>query len=301
MSEVKHALWKERLPFIKTIAGFRDHWNLLSQLPWAHDRDEVRVIAFSPDGKTLVSVSDDCTVRLWDVATGAHRQTLEGHSDYVTAVVFSPDGKTLASASSDCTVRLWDVATGAHRQTLKAHSDLVTAVAFSPDGKTLVSASKDGTVRLWDVARGTQQQTLEGHSKSVVGIVFSPDGKTLASASFDRTVRLWDIATGMYRQEIQAHGRSFPHDISDLTFSEDGQYLRSNTGAVRLLSTSVSPTKNSQNHPSLLFDGDWISRDEKGVLWVPSDYPDTSVALRENTLVLVDEVGGLIFLQFDFS
>ena len=69
--------------------------------------EAVTSLAFSPDGKTLASASEDRTVGLWDTATGQRLRTLSGHTDNVLSVAFSPDGKTLASASADATVRLW--------------------------------------------------------------------------------------------------------------------------------------------------------------------------------------------------
>jgi WD40 repeat protein len=73
----------------------------------------ILVGSFQHDGKQVVSGSGDGTVRLWDAATGAALQTLEGHTDWVTSVAFSPDGKQVVSGSGDRTVRLWDAATGA--------------------------------------------------------------------------------------------------------------------------------------------------------------------------------------------
>jgi WD40 repeat protein len=92
-------------------------------------------VAFSPDGKQVVSSSDDHTVRLWDAVTGAPLQTLKGHISGVNSVAFSPDGKQVVSGSYDHTVRLWDAVTGAALQTLKGYISWVNSVPFSPDGK----------------------------------------------------------------------------------------------------------------------------------------------------------------------
>ena len=110
-------------------------------------------MAFSRDGKTLASGSDDGTVRLWDVAT--HRQIGSPLTGTPTRSLrgVQPGRQDPGQRQPDDTVRLWDVAT--RRQIgkpLTGHTDDVVSVAFSPDGKTLASGSPDDTVRLWNVA-----------------------------------------------------------------------------------------------------------------------------------------------------
>ena len=108
-------------------------------------------MAFSPDGKLIVSGSNDNTVRLWDATTGTARQTLEGHSGAVYSVAFSPDGELVVSGSYDKTMRLWDAMTGTARQTLEGHSGAVSSMALSPDGKLIVSGSSSSSSSLFNV------------------------------------------------------------------------------------------------------------------------------------------------------
>lgn len=160
----------------------------------------VMSVAFSPDGKYILSAGEDRIIKLWETATGQLVRTFSGHSKMVTSVVFSPDGKNVLSASWDRSVRLWDVETGREVKSFKGHTAIVTSVAFSPDGRHVLSASSDTTIKLWDMGSGKEMRTLAGHQGPVVAAIFTPDGKQVVSAGNDKwglvSLRLWDLETG---------------------------------------------------------------------------------------------------------
>ncbi len=116
-------------------------------LGWHEHEAGVNTVAFSPDGKWVVSGSDDGTAVVWEAATGRQVARFE-HGDDVTAVAFSPDGKWVVSGSADGTAVVWEAATG--REVARfVHGDAVTAVAFSPDGQWVVSGGCEERKEGW--------------------------------------------------------------------------------------------------------------------------------------------------------
>jgi hypothetical protein len=182
-------------------------------------------IAFSPDGRRIVSGSEDKTLRLWDAQTGQPiGQPLKGHERGVTSVAFSLDGTRIVSGSEDKTLRLWDAQTGQPiGQPLQGHEDRVQSVAFSLDGRRIVSGSEDKTLRLWDALTGQPiGQPLKEHERGVASVAFSLDSRRIVSASADKTLRLWDAQTGQpIGQPLQGHERG----VTSVAFSSDGRRI----------------------------------------------------------------------------
>ncbi|MGH7174463.1 MAG: PQQ-binding-like beta-propeller repeat protein [Gemmataceae bacterium] len=207
----------------------------------------VKAITYSSDGKILATGGGglnshriplrfwhrDCTIRLWDAASGKELSTALGPRADVLALAYSPDGKQLASAGKDSLIRLWRVADGKLLRWLEGHGGTVYSLAFSPDGKVLASASEDKSARLWETATGKVLHELKGHDGEVTAVAFSPDGKTLASVGGDK-IYLWDASTGKEIHMLRAPNSG----AYAVAFSPDGRILATGGGQAVLLPPS---------------------------------------------------------------
>jgi eukaryotic-like serine/threonine-protein kinase len=185
-------------------------------LPVGH-RGPVRHVAFSPDGRTIVTGSRDGTIELRTTEGKAVGQPLR-HQGPVRHLLFSPDGKTLASASNDHTARLWNVVSATPACEPLRHKAEVRTLAFSPDGARLITGGDDAA-RLWHVASGQPVGDVLPHQASVRAVAFSPDGLMVLTAGNDCTARLWDACTG------RAKGATvrLSEPIAAVAFTPDGK------------------------------------------------------------------------------
>jgi WD40 repeat protein len=225
----------------------------------------LKSVAFR-DGRTLVTVSNDGMVRLWDTSTGRIRTTLTGHtgltghSEPGFLLGASPDGRILATVGEHNSVRLWDTSTGRLRTTLTGHTGAVTSMAVSRDGRILAAfGASISSVQLWDTSTGRLRTTLTGHTGAVTSMAVSRDGHTLASSSDDGTVQLWDTSTGRRRTTLTGHTGA----VTSMAVSRDGHTLAASggDGTVQLWDTSTGRirttlTANTGNVNSMLFSPD---------------------------------------------
>jgi len=181
----------------------------------------VRAVAFSADGKYLLTGGADNTARVWETASGKPAGEALKHRNVIRAVAFSPDGKCLVTGSDDGTAQVWERASGKPLGPALLHKRQVSSVAFSyPDGKYLLTGCYDATARLWATDSGKQVGPPLTHPRLVMSVACSSDGRYLLTGCDDGTARLWET-TGRKLVGSFRHGAS----ISCVAFSPDGRYV----------------------------------------------------------------------------
>ncbi len=170
--------------------------------------EEVLTLAFSPDGKKLVTAGAwwglGGQIKIWDVARARELVTLRGVPG-VRTVAFSPQGTLFATGDFKGTIRLRDSTTGEERAAVKAQQAGINGLAFSPDGETLACAVLDRTVKLFSVKDLKERQVLRGHTEMVLSVAYFRQAPAIVSCGGDRTARIWDLTTGKEKFILKGH------------------------------------------------------------------------------------------------
>lgn len=181
--------------------------------------DEVKSVAFSPDGRWAVSGGRDQTARIWELTTGKEDKIIRGHSKEIWAVAFHPNGRQVFTASWDASARLWDAKTGNELKRYSHRLDL-NSLAVSRDGNTLMTGSDDHNVYLWNVNSGEETRRIPGHTNFVYAVAFAGNGRLVASGGTDKTVRVFDLTTGQ-SSAYEGHNSA----VTNVAFSADSRYV----------------------------------------------------------------------------
>jgi WD40 repeat protein len=230
----------------QAVYSFRERRRLQSQA------STLAFASFSPDSKTIVTATDDNSIKLWQTK-GTLQATLTGHTAKIRNAIFNPSGQLIVSASDDKTLKVWQK-NGQLLHDLKELSGKITTVSLSPNGKIIASASTEGTVKLLKI-NGEELSSLKVERGWITSTSFSPDGQIIAAAGTDGTVKLWSLTKVVEKMQKQQpitastdikliRTLQMESDkIMTVTFSRDGAMLAAASagGTARIWSKDGTP------------------------------------------------------------
>lgn len=165
-----------------------------------HEDSVITCLQYNPATSTIVSGSDDQTLKVWSSVTGQCINTLEGHTGGVWSSQLSPDD-IVVSGSTDRTLKVWKAHTGELMHTLEGHMSTVRCLAL--DGNKVVSGSRDTTLRLWDIFEGVCINVFAGHGAAVRCVEYK--NNIIVSGAYDHLVMVWDALTGSLLHALECH------------------------------------------------------------------------------------------------
>jgi len=179
--------------------------------------------SFSPDGKNILTLSNDSIAQIWNTSEGKLIHTLDAHK--VTSAVYSPDGQSIVSETTGPEVIIWDPVNGGIQQVLKGkENDHHISAVFSNDSKYIITTTHHRYphcgVHLWDIKSGEIKQSLDDYDKYFTSSAISPDNRYIIMI-YDTLAKVWDIETGKVSHSLTGHNEH----INSLSFSHEGKNL----------------------------------------------------------------------------
>jgi WD40 repeat protein len=232
-------------------------------------------LAYTPDGKILISGSGDKRCLKWNTASNKSTGSLDGHTDEISSLSISPNGKQVVTSDRDGTIISWDLENSKKIAATKMENEVFFRLAHSPDGKLLAGVGRiegpeetDGTIRVWDARTLKNVAQWRGHDQLVTGLAFAPNGRELVTCGDDGYIKRWDTK-GRLLGQVRCEDQPM-----SLTVSPDGRVL-----ALAHWSGEVTYYNWSKRTRMDLLTGDLLKTSVR--FWV-HDLPITSVAFSSD-------------------